>query len=465
MKRRRRHTGRTVFLLLVLVLITATLLRQYRMPQEKTIAKSEQPQALGLNHFISNKFSEGSETRRMETDIERFMAQWEIVGASVAIMKEGKLVYSKGFGYADRENKVPMEASHILRIASLSKLITAVAVMKLHEEGKLGLNDRVFGEGGILNDPAYLEIRDKRVKEITVEHLLRHRAGYSIRAGDPMFNAQRVTGSLVFDTPIDQEDIIRYAAQSRLRHNPGSSNDYSNLGYVVLSKVVEKVSGLPYERYVREKILAPIGCFDMRIGKSTLEGRFRNEARYYEPGDATPVTAYDGSGRQVPRSYGGCDLTLMSGAGGWVASPTELLRFVSSIDPEDPEYNLLKPATIHDMTVFNDDVYPIGWMRTSKTDDWIRTGTLAGTSAILKRQNDGYTWVFITNTSSWSGSKFPNKIAGMMRQAMQKVRTWPQHDLFRMAEMPGQDAGQGSNGQSAGQRNGGSKVSARNQAQ
>ncbi len=430
MARKHRHTNRNIFLLSFTILLVATFMRR-EVPLPRPVPEKPVPQ--GINHFITNELSENDETLSFEQTIERFMRQWEIVGASVAVMKEGKLVYSKGFGYANLEDSVKTDVFHIFRVASLSKLITATAVMKLSEEGKLRLSDRVFGEEGILNDSVYLGIRDRNVRRITVEHLLRHRAGYSIRAGDPLFNSWMVVNLLGCGYPIDRETMVRYAAASRLRYTPGSSNVYSNLGYVVLTEIVEKVSGMPYEQYVREKILAPIGCFDMHIGYSSPEKRFLNEVTYYESSDAEEVAAFDGSGRQVPRRYGGCDLQVLSGAGGWVASPTELLRLVSAIDPENPGSTLLKPETIRQMTAFTDDEYPIGWMKTTKSDDWSRSGSLAGTSAMLKRQHDGYTWILITNTSSWTGSRFPNKIAAMMNRAMDRVEEWPRHDLFLIA--------------------------------
>ena len=68
--------------------------------------------------------------------------------------------------------------------------------------------------------------------------------------------------------------MVRYAAQTRLRYEPGSSNAYSNLGYVVLTKVIEKVSGMPYEKFIQDSILTPIGCYDMHIGHSFYEMRF-----------------------------------------------------------------------------------------------------------------------------------------------------------------------------------------------
>lgn len=172
--------------------------------------------------------------------------------------------------------------------------------------------------------------------------------------------------------------MVRYAAETRLRYEPGSSNLYSNLGYVVLTKVIEKASGLPYESFIRDSILSPAGCHDMHIGRSSYEQKFPNEVRYYEPSDAEPTEAFDGSGRLVPRSYGGCDMQVLSGAGGWVASPAELMKFITAIDPGDSRPDILKPETIAYMTEKDKSKYPIGWMRTTESDDWSRTGLALG---------------------------------------------------------------------------------------
>ena len=420
-----------ILLALSLCVITCCRIHYLRyLPSEEESPEALLPQ--GLHLILNNTDSDLEETRRMESSIERFMAQWEIEGASLAIMKNGHLLYSKGFGKANRETGEPMEVHHILRIASLSKLITATGIMKLCESGRLSLQDHVFGPDGILNDSLFLQIRDKRLLKITVEHLLRHQGGFSNRAGDPLFCMPNVARQLGKSLPLTLDDLVQYASISRLRYEPGSSNIYSNLGYVVLTKVIEKVSGLPYETYMQDSILHPIGCMDMHIGYSDSTKRFPNEVHYYEPSDAEPTESALGGGALVPKSYGGCDLQVLSGAGGWVASPTELMRFITAIDDQDSRPDILTPASIDIMTEKDENRFPIGWMRTTKGNDWTRTGSLAGSSVMLKRQHNGYTWVFITNTSSWSGSRFPRKIENMIRQALDKVKSWPRRDLFDM---------------------------------
>lgn len=140
-----------------------------------------------VSHRISNELSSSDATKKADYRINRFLDYWRIKGASVALVKDQKLVFAKGYGYADEENKVKVEPDHLFRIASISKLITATAIMKLKEEGKLQLSDRVFGEEGILNSENYSNIKDKRTRKINVEHLLRHTAGFTSRYGDQMF--------------------------------------------------------------------------------------------------------------------------------------------------------------------------------------------------------------------------------------------------------------------------------------
>ena len=258
---------RYLYLSILLVLSVTTISRGYYLkhhtndgnPFERAFETLVPDGLLGINHAINDSLSDLQETKKMERTIERFMQRWEIQGASLAIMKDGKLLYSKGFGIADSTSGDSVNVSNIFRIASLSKLITATGIMKLWEEKKLSLDQKVFGENGILNDSMFLDIKDARIRDITVEHLLRHQAGYSTRAGDPLFCMPSIARSRNITHPMTVDDMVQFAASTRLRFRPGAGNAYSNLGYVVLGKIIEKVSGMPYETYIQDSILKPIG--------------------------------------------------------------------------------------------------------------------------------------------------------------------------------------------------------------
>ncbi len=384
------------------------------------------------NQVITNEDSELEITRKFDHIIEKFMKKWEIKGASFALMKEDRLIYSKGYGYADEEMGIPMDVMHVFRIASVSKLITAVAIMKLQEEGKLSLSDLVFGPEGILNDSVYSNIRDPRTRKITVENLLRHQGGFSIAYGDPMFCPLDIANKMNVTPPADLNTIIQFVLSRRLSYTPGESTAYSNIGYGILSKVIERISQQDYETYIRRQILMPAGCFDMHLGKNLYEDKLPNEVKYYEVENAGQIPSCDGSGKLVARSNGGNNIEELYGAGGWVASPTELLRFLAAIDGNPVIPDILEDSSIEYMTQNISNALPIGWMETNSRGDWIRTGTLAGTSALMKKQNDGYAWVFLTNTSSWKGAHFPPYINSTIKKAMASVQEWPERDLFEM---------------------------------
>jgi CubicO group peptidase (beta-lactamase class C family) len=343
-------------------------------------------------------------------------------------------LFAKGYGFADIEKEIEVEPSHVFRVASVSKLITATAIMKLQEEGKLKLSDFVFGEHGILSDSIYSDIKDKRTRFITVEQLLRHSAGYSSKYGDPMFFPLDIAKKMDVEPPVKAETTIQFALSRRLHFTPGSRGGYSNLGYVMLEKVVEKASGKNYEDYVKSHILNPIGIFDMHLGKSLEKNRLANEVKYYEQSNAIKVTAFDGSGKTVYRSNGGNNLEALGGAGGWVASAAELMKFLLAIDGDDIHPDILSKASVDYMTEPQKNGFsPIGWKGT-RSNTWWRTGTLAGTSALLKHQVDGYSFVIITNSSTWRGSDFTQDLNILMRNVLRSVPNWPERDLFNHFE-------------------------------
>ena len=398
---------------------------------EEEIAEEEVPPT-PLNHLMENSMSDLEETEKFDAAIRLFMIYWDIKGASFALMKNDSLIYAKGYGYSDIKDSIECEVKNVFRVASVSKLITAVAIMRLCETGKLTTQDFVFGEEGILCDSLFLNYRDKNIKKITVEHLLRHTGGFANPHGDAAFNTDLVAKYLGKELPLSMDDMVQYATRIRLRARPGGWFNYSNLGYIILSKVVEKASGMPYETYVKDSVLAPMGCYDMHLANNFSDEFLENEVKYYEVREAEPVPAYDGSDTLVMKSRGGNDVHGLYGAGGWVASPVELLRFVSAIDNCPVKEEFLSQESIDFMTMYSKNFKPAGWA-TVTSREWMRTGSMAGTSALIKAQKDGYTWVFISNSSSWTGPALSRRMGRDITRALQRVKKWPEVDYFNLA--------------------------------
>ena len=219
-----------------------------------------------LNDTLTNALSAQPELHAMDSIMQRYLKRWEIHGAQLAISRHDSLLYARGFGYADKDRKIPMEPSYIMRMASVSKLVTATGIMKLRDMGKIRLSDKVFGPKGILNDTFYVNsIRDKRYFDITVEQLLRHKAGFTNYAGDAIFSTRYIMQQNHLTTPPDHRTLLRIVLRRHLGYTPGTAQRYCNIGYTLLSLIIEKRTGMSYENFMQRYVLYPAGCYDFHI--------------------------------------------------------------------------------------------------------------------------------------------------------------------------------------------------------
>lgn len=386
-----------------------------------------------LSYKVSEVQFNDTNAVTIDSIVDLFVKRNKITGASLAITKNGRLVYAKGFGYANKADSLEVAPHHLFRVASVSKLITAVTIMKLVEEGKISVNDTVFGPNGILNKPEYSNLQDKRMKRITLYHLLNHTAGWNEKIGDPVFNSLYVARKQKIAPPANIKHVIEYALSHKLSHTPGKKYKYSNLGYCVLGEVIEQVTGMEYEDYVQFAVLHPLGIYDMHIGKSYEEDLFVNEVRYYEMENASKIWAFDGSKKLVPIVYGGNNVSLLGAAGGWVASAPELAKLLVAIDGFESRPDILSEETIKQMTSSKGRSRKLlGWRGTDGYGTWWRTGTMSGTSALLMRHKNEINWVMLVNTSTKKKSKIHNDISRTMFKALRTVKEWPGSDMFNI---------------------------------
>ena len=422
---------RTLIMVISVLLIgVAIFLHRIITTDKPIVITEEQEQGYHLNDSLDNSLSDLPTTRRMEQYIERWMSRNAIKGASLAVMRNEQLIYCKGFGWADKEMERKANVGDIYRMASASKLITAVGIMKLIDEGRLTLDSKVFGPEGILSH--FTEIKDKRAHNITVRQLLNHTSGFSRRMGDPMFRIADVMRWEELDTTPTADELIAFQLGLRLRGAPGGSAQYSNVGYLVLSRVIEQVSGMGYEEYLQEHVLWPAGCYDMHIARNYYKDRYPGEVKYYGH-DEERIESYDGSGQMRLREYGGNDIRGLQGAGAWVASSVEMMRLVASIDGKPNVPDILSAESVAAMRdIQRKGDYALGWARYNASNgSLIRTGTMSGTCAYIDYRENGISYVFFTNTSNYRGATFTNSIGRMIRDAMTRVEEWPSdRDMF-----------------------------------
>lgn len=356
-----------------------------------------------LNLMLTNEMSDVEVLQGMDKRFRRYLQKWFIKGGSLAIMRNDSLVYAKGYGWADEAEGIEMNPRHIMRMASVSKLITAAGVMVLQDKGLINVKDTVFGPSGILHGtPLDSLIKDKNYYKITVEHLLRHQGGFF---RDPLFSSRDIMNLMHLDHAPEADDFFRFILPKRLRFMPGEWQKYSNFGYLLLSRIIEEVAGKPYADFIKEDVLLPAGVYDMHIAGIYYEDKRENEVRYYtHEGDGKFIEEYNGSGKIVERCYGGNNIPMLSGAGAWCGSPAELARFVASIDGRDEVPDIISKEAVAQMTEYIDkDTFSLGWNDTNPDKGWNRTGTLSGTTALIKYFPDGECWILITNSSTWKG--------------------------------------------------------------
>jgi N-acyl-D-amino-acid deacylase len=393
-------------------------------------------------------------TGRQDPDLASFdrmmlsvMRECRPPGGALAVTRNGRLVYARGFGYADVENRRAVRPESLFRIASVSKPITAAAVLQLAERGKLRLDQRA---AALLAVKPHLEKGtqfDKRIEDITILNLLQHSGGWdTAKSPDPMFLSVKIAESLGTKPPAEPGDIIRWVFGRPLDFTPGERYAYSNFGYSVLGRVIEKVTGDRYEDYVRREVLGPLGIRDMRIGRTLEDQRAAGEVKYYARSSGLATGCVGPTlGQKVPPAYGGWFQEGLDAHGGWIGSAVDLVRFCAAFD-EGAGPPILGKASLARMFAPPsfaagkdgkppDVYYACGWnvrpVKDRGMNAW-HAGRLGNCCAsILVRRWDGLSWAVLFNSDADSRGKFLIEVVDpLVHQAADAVKDWPRYDLF-----------------------------------
>ena len=252
-----------------------------------------------------------------------YLVKTKAPGGALSIFYKGKRVYSKGFGFANVEEKRAFTPTTPTRISSLSKHLTQRAITILIQGGKMSLESKavdILAKGGIIPIVKQGNLVDSRLGKITVGQLLEHKSG--IRAGLDISQctSNEVIRLMGFNTPISPQEALGYVLGLPLESDPGTTINYSNFGYALLGKIVQIVSGKPYEEFVKTNVLSPkVDSSSWFVTSAQRKDKRREESDYYSSNSTPPWDAFRWD--------------ILAGAGGWVAPVEGLAEFFSKEFP------------------------------------------------------------------------------------------------------------------------------------
>lgn len=288
------------------------------------------------------------------------------INGQVLVAKDGEILLSQGYGYADNETKSEITEDTVFLIASNTKPITAIAIMQLYERGKLDINDPIS---------KYCP-NQTRGDEITIAHLLNHTSGLK---RDVLVS---------FYQGLSKQDLIKKINSAPLDYDPGTMSQYSNIDYNLLAYIIEQASGQTYEAYLKENIFDPLGMES--TGAATSNNDLPKTAQGYRIGSSSLT--------KVTKPY---DLSVFWGAGNIYSTVSDLLKLDNGLYNED----IITQETIE---LMQKNAYGWGPMSLSGHTYFGHNGLLNNgfSSTLLRFPHERLTVIVLTNVSNQDNITF-----------------------------------------------------------
>jgi len=369
-----------------------------------------------------------------------FMQARNISAGALAVTRNQRLVLSRGYTYRSTVTHPIVQPTSRFRIASLSKPLTATAILRLVQEGRLSLSARLIDLLPLA--PPTGRTPDPRLGQITIRRLLQHLGGWNrdLINFDPMFNDRSIAQALRTKLPIKPNHITKYMTGQPLQHTPGTAYAYSNYGYLLLGQVIAKVSGQTYARYIKDRLLTPLQMRSVSLGRTLPSQRYSDEVPYSS--QYRGATVMNQKGAIVASPDGTFNLENMAAHGGWLASAADLVRFAAAFDQPATSPILTAPS-IAAMFGLPEHIAPsqyspggwyygCGWevrdWGNGRRNTW-HTGSLPGTHTLLVRRYDGLNWCVLFNQRDDPSNLSYPAIDNLLHSAADSVRQWPSEDL------------------------------------
>jgi CubicO group peptidase (beta-lactamase class C family) len=380
------------------------------------------PAATPPAHGVVGKGLEAIDAAMMET-----IEKQHFMGASVALAKDGRLVFARGYGWADYHAKRPMRPATPVNLASVSKALTGVAILRLADEGKLRLDDGMLdllGRRGPGLNP--------RLKEVTPRMLLFHTSGWAGGKDAPAGARVQERDAALGKGPLDTDQVVRFLLAHPPETDPGTHAHYSNLGYMAAGAVIARVTGESYAEAVQENVLRPLGIRHVRLGANKPDYLPR-EARRYVAGQTKALPG--GTWQQF------------GPAGGWVASSVDMARFLTGLTGSRTGKPFLSKRMMDEMvsappglkTRPDGSHFGLGWDKVWKEGErygWLKNGGTGGISTMIIHRPDGLDIVVLVNSGNGPHKEKPAvppeaRFVREIQRLLPGVKEWPDADYFK----------------------------------
>lgn len=323
-----------------------------------------------------------AQAQRLEPTIRDYAREHDFNG-TILIQHRGKKIYQQSFGLANRAFDIPVKNDTKFKIASITKAFTAVLILQLYEQGRLDLHATI---------KTYLpDYTGEGAGRVTIHNLLNHTSGIENFDRVKTYEEAVRNGIEAYQLPHTATELVTRYSSGKLVHEVGKVFDYNNADYVILGKVIEKITASSYERALRERILDPLGMTES--GMLYQQDVIRNLANtYLKPGETKALIN---------------DLPVYAenwySAGGMYSTATDLLKFSNALYGS----KLLKPETLKLMLKPGLDDYGYGlWIanievRGKRHRVAHRPGSIMGANVVLLRfLSEDLTVIILSNTNA-----------------------------------------------------------------
>lgn len=399
------------------------------------------------------------ELARLDTNMQSVMLANAVPGASLAIVKDGRLVLARGYGFAEVESNERYQPDSLWRTDGLAATITAATYMQLAEEGKANL-DAPIRDLLPLEPPSYPGAAfDSRWTNVTARLALLHAGGWDVDASkdplgatgfDPVLWPNQIAKDLGITRPVQRLDLLRWMLGKPMQFTPGTASKYSNFGYEVVGALIERLSGSTYEATC-QKLLARAHITRMQLGHLKRSDRLPGEVAYYFHPSMTPAWLRN-TAEPIPFNFDAPYASLppqddfypiYAASGGWLVSAIDYARLVAALD-RDPVYpDILRDTTLADMAApsqwanGNSGLAPyrsLAWQGVDPaTGVWVRGGGGVASCSFVVKYRKGVVVVYNATTvglDSNGNSMTVSALWDPIVSTLDAIRRWPAHDLF-----------------------------------